>query len=115
MLVKLLIAWALPPKPCSTNSSGAGSPLDKSETKYERTRPSAVVIELNPGGTTPAEVGCVAGVPSATVVVTASPVVAPPGSVLVSVLAAAQPLRAIRAAVITSGVVRRIGAFIVAA
>ena len=72
-------------------------------------------MELNPGGTSPAEVGCVAGVLSGAVVVTAGAVVAPPGSVLVSVLAAAQPLRAIRAAVTTSEVVRRIGDFIVAA
>ena len=67
-------------------------------------------MELNPGGTTPAEVGCVAGGLSGAVVVTAGAVVVSAGSVL----AAAQPLRAIRAAVTTSEVVRRIGAFIVA-
>ena len=74
-----------------------------------------MVIELNPGGTRPAEAGWVTGALDATVVVTAGAVVALPGSVLVSVLAAAQPLKAISTAVITSGVVRRIGAFIVAA
>ena len=67
-------------------------------------------MELNPGGTTPAEVGCVAGGLSGAVVVTAGADVVSAGSVL----AATQPLRAIRAAVTTSEVVRRIGAFIVA-
>ena len=71
-------------------------------------------MELNPGGTTPAVVGCVAGAVDATVVVTAGAVVASLGSVLVSVLAAAQPLSAISTAAPTSEVVRRIGAFIVA-
>lgn len=69
-----------------------------------------MVIELNPGGTTPAVAGCVAGGLSGAVVVTAGAVVVSAGSVL----AATQPLRAIRAAVTTSEVVRCIGAFIVA-
>lgn len=67
-------------------------------------------MELNPGGTTPAEVGCVAGGLSGAVVVTAGAVVVSAGSVL----AAAQPLTAISTAAPTSEVVRRIGAFIVA-
>ena len=71
-------------------------------------------MELNPGGTTPAEVGCVAGGLSGAVVVTAGAVVASPSSVLVLTSVAAQPLRAIRAAAITSEVLRRISAFIVA-
>ena len=67
-------------------------------------------MELNPGGTTPAEVGCVAGGLSGAVVVTAGADVVSAGSVL----AAAQPLSAISTAAPTSEVVRRIGAFIVA-
>jgi hypothetical protein len=74
-----------------------------------------VVIELNPGGTRPAEAGWVTGALDATVVVTAGAVVVPAVLLLTLLFVAAQPLRAISTAVITSGVARRIGAFIVAA
>ena len=63
---------AVPPKPCRTKRRGAGSPLERSTIWYDRIRPSAVVIDSNPGGTRALPACSVAGALGTAVVVAAA-------------------------------------------